>query len=412
MTTSLVVVGGSYGEECSYPRRRMLRGSGMRAAAVVSSFGTSVSLRTCTGPTLGAEFQDLATRLGIHLEATTGAQDVWFRYRHPLGRPEIHPAGGPTAVSMPEVTTGDLLVFGMLEGRPVSHGERVVYDPQDGIRSRAYGSNGSTARQLVNVVSVSEGRALTGKSDPHEIAAALLAQPSSHAAVVKCGPSGAVVATADAAAWVHVFPSTAVYKIGSGDVFSAAFAQAWMRMDLDVVEAAWLASRLVAEYVTTGLDRFETERLADLRAQARRAMMKNSATGPMAAVSGCVYLAGPFFNTSQQWLVDEAREALRELGVQVFSPVHDVGMGPPSEVVGPDLEALERANVVLALLDGLDAGTVFEVGYARAKGIPVVGVAENVSTDDLTMLLGSDCVVTNDLASGIYQACWKLMGHD
>ena len=45
------------------------------------------------------------------------------------------------------------------------------------------------------------------------------------------------------------------------------------------------------------------------------------------AKGGKVYLAGPFFSMGQRWLVDEARRCLGELGMDVFSPFHDIGPG-------------------------------------------------------------------------------------
>jgi len=40
------------------------------------------------------------------------------------------------------------------------------------------------------------------------------------------------------------------------------------------------------------------------------------------------------------------------------------------------VESLEDADVVVAVLDGsdVDSGTAFEVGYAYARGIPIVGI--------------------------------------
>ncbi|ALN83697.1 nucleoside 2-deoxyribosyltransferase family protein [Lysobacter capsici] len=125
-----------------------------------------------------------------------------------------------------------------------------------------------------------------------------------------------------------------------------------------------------------------------------------------------VYLAGPFFNTAQTWLIDEIRSLMIDAGVQVFSPIHDIGEGPAHEVAPADLHAIDQSGLVLALLDGLDAGTLFEVGYARARGIPVVGIAECVDEPQLTMLVGSRCIIRDDLCSGIYEACWQLISDD
>lgn len=410
MTAAITVVGGAYGELCSFPRKEIYRGSGGRAAAVLSGLGADVDFVTTTGPLLADRFSEIAKLLNYRLQTSPSSADIWFRYRHPLAQPDISPAIWPIWSNPPPIKADQMLVFGMLEGRPVSHARRAVYDPQDGSRSCAYGANGSTAGELAMVVSYSEGRAITHKRNPEEIASALLDDPATSVAIVKCGPQGALVRTANSTDWVYPFPTTRVYKVGSGDIFSAAFAQAWMIENLPPVEAAWFASRMVAAYVDSGQDRFDDEQVGNFRAEARFAHRKVGSGGARIIPDQPIYLAGPFFHTSQQWVIDEVRGALTDMGFKVFSPIHDVGEGPPEEVAKKDLEGLEKCAVVLALLDGLDAGTLFEIGYAVAKGIPVVVVAESVPEVALTMLLGTNCYVTDDLTSGVYAACWKVMG--
>ena len=70
-------------------------------------------------------------------------------------------------------------------------------------------------------------------------------------------------------------------------------------------------------------------------------------------------------------------------------------------------EALERADAVFALLDGLDPGTLFEVGYARSRGKPVVGLAEAVPRSALTMYEGTGCFLTPDFTTAVYRAGWE-----
>ncbi|MFL9867601.1 PfkB family carbohydrate kinase [Paraburkholderia fungorum] len=411
MSSAIAIVGGSYGEDCSFPRRQMFRGSGGRAAAVLSSLGTKVCLHTVLGKGLANEFSAVAKLFGYELAATSSSLDIWFRYRFPLGRPDIYPAGGIAAVSQPPVEAESALVFGMIEGRPVVHARRVVYDPQDGKDAKHYSSNGSTADELALVVSLSEGRALTGCQDPEAVAAALLGQRGVSVAIVKCGPQGALVRTSKDSAWVYSFPTTNVYKIGSGDVFSATFAHGWLVNGMPAIDAAWLASRITAHYVESSDDRIDSAVEGDFQVQARAAHLKaGQGRRRLIPDDRRVYLAGPFFNAGQQWAIDEARGALRDMGFKVFSPIHDVGEGLAGDVATDDLKALEESSVVLALLDGLDPGTLFEVGYARGKSIPVIAVAEAVPESALTMVFGSDCYVTNDLTTGIYATCWRLMG--
>lgn len=409
-TRPIVVVGGSYGEACAYPRQQIYRGSGGRGAALLASLGVQVTLETVTGPKLAAIFETIAAQFGYSLRARSWPEDVWFRYRHPLGQPSIHCSTDIEPLAGSAVAADLALVYGMIEGRPPIDAKRVVYDPQDGANSKHFGANGSTADELGLVVSYSEGKALTGEIEPSEIADTLLKQPKVSAVVVKCGPKGALVKTSVIQEWIRPFATRRVYKIGSGDAFSAAFAYAWLIEGQDALASAWFASRITAAYVEQGHERINLNDLAKYRLDAQAAAIKHRGNGCRSIPDTQIYLAAPFFNTAEQWRVDEVREALSEMGFRVFSPIHDVGEGTADEVAPADLFAIEQSGLILALLDGLDPGTIFEVGYARGRGIPVVAVAESVDPSVLTMITGSGCEIANDLTTGIYAACWHLMG--
>ncbi|MHC1699848.1 MAG: PfkB family carbohydrate kinase [Humidesulfovibrio sp.] len=408
MSPPISVVGGAYVEECCYPESTIYRGSGFRGACILSGLGNEVKLHTAIGPKLAQEFDKIASKKKIALCVTAGKTDFHFHYRHPLAKPSIYP---PLQAALPqdEVFAHDALVYGMLEGRPKVTATRVVYDPQDGYRSKPFSDNGSSAKELAIVASLSEALAISGRRSPEEAAVKLLSTPSCVAVVIKCGPQGALVATSSSQEWIHAFPSKRVWKIGSGDVFSAAYAHAWLKAMKAPLEAAWFASRMVRGYVETRREAFDNNEMATMWADAADAVVNKTMKSARSLPKGQIYLAGPFFTTSQQWLIDEARLAFREMGFNVFSPVHDVGRGGPNEVVNADLQGLESSELVFALLDGLDSGTIFEVGYACAKGIPVIGVAEALGEQPLTMLLGSGCSITSDFATGIYAACWRLM---
>lgn len=189
--------------------------------------------------------------------------------------------------------------------------------------------------------------------------------------------------------------SDKVWTIGSGDVFAAMFAARWGVHGDGPVEAAQLASLGVAAYAQT------------MALPVPSVEMLQQWSAPATAVGGRVYLASPFFTISQRWLVDEARRALRELGLQVFSPVHDVGSGPAEMVAPADLAALDECDVVFAILDGLDSGTLFEVGYARARNKPVYVLAQTVSAGDLKMVEGSNCHVHDDFVTALHHLAWR-----
>lgn len=206
MSAQLSIIGGCYGEECAFPRRQLYRGSAGRAAAIISGLDVEVRLHTVLGAGMAEEFKRQADHFRYELISTPGRADVWFRYRFPLGRPDLYHSGDVT-VEQPDVIADNALVFGMIEGRPATHADRVVYDPQDGSKSKPYSVNGSTANELAMVVSFSEGRVLTGRSVPEEIAAALLGDHAACVAIVKCGPQGALVRTPTESFWVFPFPT-------------------------------------------------------------------------------------------------------------------------------------------------------------------------------------------------------------
>jgi len=124
--------------------------------------------------------------------------------------------------------------------------------------------------------------------------------------------------------------------------------------------------------------------------------------------SKLIYLAGPFFTFAERWLIDQIRSGLLGFHLNVFSPLHDVGHGIASEVVPKDIEALEKSAIVFAVLDGLDSGTLFEIGYAVKKGIPVIGHVQNETADSVKMLEGTSCMLERDLTTAIYKCFWKL----
>ena len=215
------------------------------------------------------------------------------------------------------------------------------------------------------------------------------------------GLAGAVLVDDSGLSFVDPYPTEEVWPIGSGDVFSALFAWYWAEQGADPREAARRASMGTATWCSKGALQV-VKRNGDVispRADKKQAGLRDVR----------IYLAGPFFNYGERWLVELMREGLWDLGVGVFSPLHDVGIGPPLEVAPADIQGLEDCDAVLALLDGVDSGTLFEVGYAKARNIPVVGFADQPKNSELTMLLGTGVPVYSSLAPAAYHAVWSTL---
>jgi nucleoside 2-deoxyribosyltransferase len=94
-----------------------------------------------------------------------------------------------------------------------------------------------------------------------------------------------------------------------------------------------------------------------------------------------IYLAAPLFTAAEMTFNAELARRLRAAGHEVAVPQDFCApcAGPPPDFAGIHracLDHLARASLVVAVLDGADpdSGTCFEVGWAVARGIPVVGL--------------------------------------
>jgi nucleoside 2-deoxyribosyltransferase len=395
--TEIAVVGGVYHEQCIWPLWDQIYGSGGRAATALVSHVDKVTLHTYAHPDVETEFQRASKLYGFNLVVAAAPTGISFEYVHCMSTPVVRPPLARIAAQIPiNVSAEIVLRFGMLEGSGRVRANWCVYDPQSAFQPESFWDNGSSAEHLAIVANRSEIAAMAGDPNPKAAAATLLAR-GAEVVVVKSGPAGAYVYT-HGGEEMHVpaYRSDTVWTIGSGDVFAAIFAAQWAVHHARPDTAARLASQAVSHYAETmGLPAVPAQQLLESRRK------------PASTVSGKVYLASPFFNLGQRWLVDEARRCLTELGLEVFSPVHDVGPGPAQEVGPKDIEALNASDRVFAILDGLDAGTIFEVGYARAKGIPVYALAQAVAEEDLKMVVGSDCSVFFDFVTALHHTAWR-----
>lgn len=392
------VVGGVYIELCLQPRWDQLYGSAGRAARALSTTSAAVTLHTYTDQQNHRLLVALAKSWNVALVVSSVATATSFRYVHPLSVPTIVPAPYVRPLASPLRIAGNVVLrFGILEGDAVVNGDRVVYDPQSAHNPVAFSANGSTAKTLAIVANANEVRRLsaTQTQDLETAARLLLNRDGATVVVVKRGSKGALVVTSTATAEVSAYHGASVFSIGSGDIFAAAFTRFWGLDEMDPTEAADLASRATARYCESRDPTIPT--VQDLRTEWSNAI---------AATRGKVYLAGPFFTIANRWLVEEARTHLIEMELEVFSPLHDVGVGAGADVAPKDLAALADCDRVLALVDGADPGTIFEVGYARARGLPVVALAETLSNENLKMIEGSGCVVVNDFATALYYTAW------
>eukprot|EP00456_Euglypha_rotunda_P006774 TRINITY_DN1117_c0_g1_i6.p1 TRINITY_DN1117_c0_g1~~TRINITY_DN1117_c0_g1_i6.p1 ORF type:complete len:333 (+),score=25.88 TRINITY_DN1117_c0_g1_i6:235-1233(+) len=329
-----------------------------------------------------------------------------------MGIPRMYPPLDLLGHTSKETIHGECcMLFGTVESDPTIICDILIYDPQSGQRSVPPSSRLIEAKQTAIVANFEETKAMVSQfdaapssSDPAILGEFLREAEDASAVVVKNGCAGATVLTADGVSRVPCFGTESVFSIGSGDVFSSVFAWYWGHKRLTANRAAELASAATAFYCQSRVLPIPSD-IAD-RLQHFRPLKWKEMASPQ------VYLAGPLFTLPEVWLLAECKRCLEGCDIRVFSPKDDVGYlgtaGDSTFVAQEDLRGLRESNLVLAFVDGLDAGTLFEIGYARAIGIPVVLMGACVSEQDLTMLLGSGCELYRDLTTAIHHTVWKL----
>lgn len=403
------IVGGTYWEKCFEPHWNELFGSGGRAAAALTLLNDKVLLTTYIGENDKLRLQFLADTFDFHLDNNKFIpQTISFNYHHCLSDPLIQPTVTTIEKQPPLIANDKYIVrYGFLEGDALVNGEKVIYDPQNEYNSELFRANGSTAEKLAIIANINECQKLT--DSPHDfVDAAILGKKlreieNAEVVVVKQGSNGALVITPSETNFVPAYQTRRVFSIGSGDIFTAIFSHFWTLGNKSPYEAAYLASIATAYY-------------CDIRRLPIPANFDSISTYPPIEKTNefpnnpkQIYLAGPFFSMAERWLINETRKYLVEEGFKVFSPFHDVGFGDAEKVAPADIDGLNECDIIFAILDNLDPGTVFEIGYARSVNKPVIVFVENASEKDLTMIKGTGCEIFDDFVSAIYRTVWKAM---
>ena len=394
----MILLGGTYKEFNEFSSSEVIYGSGIRALETILSLDNNACIDYHTCCREFAKIVKLRYASNNNLKwYITDSEDISFYYIHPFNLSGINPRPDyfNSNHKFFDIEGDDVLVFGMLEADFRLKSKRVVYDPQTSVRPVLFSKTGSHVEDLAYVLNVHEANVLTGEKDIDKQAGFLFENERCRCVIIKNGAKGAYVYdnSIDKKSYISAYITPKVNCVGTGDVFSATFAYYWFR-GLSAVDSAVLASKSVACYATFGTTK-------DLSM-----MLKNFSFSQLVPKHhGQIYLAGPFFSVSQRWLICEFYKALKQENVQVFSPLHNVGIGGV-ETAELDIIGLKKSNVVLAIADGLDAGTMFEVGYAIKQGIPVVVFNSCEQGNDIQMLAGTGCDIVNDFVTAIYKSIW------
>ena len=321
-----------------------------------------------------------------------------------MSAPNIHTLNNLIEVQEQMYVEEEIVIcYGMMESlNPIINANYLIFDPQSEKKPSLIFDNGSTFNHLAIIMNVEEAKKFTNKVNTDLIVKDFFEKTDRlEVLILKDGPFGAYLFYNNMFYHIDAYETENVFKIGSGDVFVAVFGYLWAKEKLEPIEAAQKASLATAMYCNNQLLQINRQDLDDLDLLKKIKIDKTK-------FDKKIYLAGPFFTMADRWLIEEAKFQLEKFGANVFSPLHDVGFGKSDVVAKEDLKGVDESDILYAVLNDYDPGTIFEVGYAISKGIPVVIFIENKTPINMTMFEGSGCIIESDFSTSIYKVIWEV----
>lgn len=133
-----------------------------------------------------------------------------------------------------------------------------------------------------------------------------------------------------------------------------------------------------------------------------------------------IYLASGWFNEKQANKEEMIYNKLIQKGLKVFSPRRDVKFNVSNEnevedltqtdataIFNEDIKALNECKQVFAIVDEFDSGTMWEMGYAYAKGIPVEYIYLDSNENTFNNLMITESAKNNTKTNGKWHGKWN-----
>lgn len=387
----MIVVGGTYLEECDWPEWQRIMGPGVRAALAVSEVSPGSELYTYVESAARPDLMITMSERGIKAHTRKRGDPIVFYYTHPLtSPPEQEPEEWRPSKKSPWTIEGDtVLAFRLPESKVLVNADRAVFEftPRDEQIARG------KVKALALIAAEDElPTAPPGVAqDLRDVVARLIADHNADLMIVRRKAGGGILFEGEVERNVPAYAARQWFKIGAGNVFCAMFAHYWGEKKMNALQAADLASRGSAYYASA-------RALPIVAADALPSLETFDPTAPCK-----VFIASPCTSMAQQWLLNQAIESLDDLGVKTVS-AYDLGLDGvlPS---GGDIGAiLDDCDAVLVLAEGADIVSVLAVGLARVRHLPIVILAEDAREGRLDLWHGTECEIARDFASAVYRA--------
>ncbi|MCP1842137.1 hypothetical protein ACVIHI_004945 [Bradyrhizobium sp. USDA 4524] len=381
----MIVVGGTYEETCNWPASWNIMGSGLRAAMTVSGVSPGSELYTCADPAAEPDLRLTAAGGGIGLTIRPRRGPISFYYEHHLTSPPDLQAEDwePREEPVWTITGETALAFPLKEQKILLNAERAVIEISPSDPEIERGKIGA----LALIAAEDELPGLTSTTKNVRVGAERwLNEYNAELIIIRRPAGGAFLIDRQYSCDVPAYEANRWHKIGAGNVFCAMFAHYWGERRMEPQRAAELASRSATYYAS--------ERVIP--------MVGEDVLPPMdtfdSAVECKIFIASPRKSMAREWLLNQAIDGLRDLGVQTVSKY--------------DLERIERSNAnsllddcdaVLVLAEGSDISSVFAVGVAKVRSLPIVILSEE-SREATPEWPGANCEIVHDFASAVYRA--------
>ena len=400
----ITIVGGTYREVCLEPNFNEIFGSGLRAVRLLLENTTDdVKFYTSGNGVVDSvltEYKAVFPNLTYY--KNHGASIVTFKYNFFLDEPKIYDKPNQYELDKINVVEENVICFGMLDATIHIKANKVVYDPQTSDSPVQFDLS-SKAQQLIYIVNYNEAKSVSRSNRIEDILNFFFDELRVFALVIKDGPKGAYLYQGKKlVSTVPVYRTNNIFKIGSGDIFTTTFGYYWFNdSEQNLEKCLERATLITASYC-------ESCSYLSLFKSIEKNSFQPLKIDSISLVKKTVYLAGPIFTLSNLILIDKIRDCFLGLGVGVFSPYHDIGLGNDEKIAQLDLKAIENCDAIFAVVDGLDSGTLIELGYAMAIKKKIIGYNKLEDESSLLMLKAADSIFFRDLTTSIYHTIWSL----
>jgi len=399
--SDVVVIGGIFRELIPAPDGPPIRrvgGSGYVAALTAAALGADVAIVSFVGDADSRATLSTLRRAGVDTDAVQvrpGASGV-FAFEDVVDRrpprPSYRPAeslpssdGAVTLPSAPVVLAFGFPDFDCLEWlRAAVRPEGVLLWDRQGWLSRDLAPLALEELPAARRIYLANLQEMLEVTNRPTFAEGLEEQPAAgfDTSVIKCGRWGTIIVGGSSeTTLVPAFLAPVNSVIGSGDAFAGALAAALARGN-DLPGAALTGAASASLFVErrdnvlpSGLDRAVDQVIAG---RSRRFV------NPVGLERTRLYLAGPWFTSGEAMVISELEASLENLGVTVISPRRDIGQlsadSSAQEILAVgerDYAAIESSDMLVAVLDGDDPGTLMEVGFAARAGIPIAALVSH-----------------------------------